>query len=87
MSRPTTPDSQEQECRGGRDPAQRDAGGHVMKMMEAVRMPQPRRAKILRQPQEASARRRPAAAEGPPILMVGGSAPPREITRGTHFIS
>jgi len=47
-----------------------------MKMVEAVKMPQMRHAKILPHPQAASACRRPAAAEGPPILMVGGSAPP-----------
>jgi hypothetical protein len=76
VSRAKTPDSQEQECRGGRDPALPDAAGHVVKMIEAVRMPQPRHAKIPPQPQAESACRRPAAAEGPPILMVGGSAPP-----------
>ena len=47
-----------------------------MKIIEAVRIPQPGREKILPQPQAASAWRRPAAAEGPPIPMVGGSAPP-----------
>jgi hypothetical protein len=51
-------ESQEQECRGGRDPARRDAGGHVMKMIEAVKTPQPRHAKTLSEPQAASACRR-----------------------------
>jgi hypothetical protein len=58
VSRAKTPDSQEQECRGGRDPALRDAGGHATKMIEAGKMPQPGHAKILPRPQAASACRR-----------------------------
>ena len=50
----------------GDSPA-RDAGGHVMKMIEAVRMPQPWHAKIPPQPQAGSAFRRAAAAEGPDL--------------------
>jgi hypothetical protein len=41
-------------------------------------MLQPRHAKILPRPQAESACRRPAATYGPPILMVGGSAPPAD---------
>ena len=58
VSRTKAPESQEQECRGGRDPALRDAGGHAMKMLEAAKMPQPRHAEFLPQPQAASACRR-----------------------------
>ena len=36
---------------GEPDPALRDAGGHVMKMVDAVKMPQLRNAEILPQPQ------------------------------------
>ena len=57
-----------------RDPALRDAGGHVMKMIEAVRMPRPRHAKILPQPKAEPACQKPPAAEGPPILMADGSS-------------
>jgi hypothetical protein len=63
----------------GHDPALRGAAGHVMKMNEAAKMPQPRHAKILPQPQAVSARRRAAAAYGPPILTVGGSASPAAV--------
>jgi hypothetical protein len=76
---------------GQQQPVIPGAGGQVMKMIEAVKMPQPRHAKILPQPQAASARRRPAAAEGPPILMVGGSAPPAGLwnghPKGEDFVS
>ena len=58
VSRAKTPHSQEQECRGGRDPALRDAGGYVMKMIEAAKMPQPRHEKIPPRPQAESACRR-----------------------------
>jgi len=49
----------------------RDAGGHVMKMIEAEKMPKLKRAKILPHPQAESACRRPAAAglrHPPPIF-------------------
>ena len=49
-----------------------------MKMIEALKMARSGHEKILPQPQAESACRRPAAAEGPPILMEGGSAPPAE---------